>query len=319
VKNILHRPGLLRARWPFLAAIALAGACARTDSTAPVSPTGQVSSKLIGPLCQLGCVDVDPNPDAPGVFLGAGSTPADCFDGVQNDLDQDGIGDYCEKRLALAFDPELAYSHSDQVGREPHWAERLAAHVGRSWVSIAYLLSYYIDLGSEDILCDNYIGYQKCRGHYGDSEAIYLTVGYDQETQHWVLQQAELSQHLSSQTFSGDPPHSLTYPSHFGAYPRVYVAYGKHANYATISDCDNGNYFHMDECAPDTYARVGVQGIGDIGSSGHPLQDCMLSTNPLYSWNGVCECYWSGARFSGWQGSLPNADPYAPKLLARGF
>src|SRR2546428_12080639 len=59
------------------------------------------------PLCQLGCNEQDPNPTAPGVFLGSGVTPDVCIMGGQTDADQDDLGDFCEKNLAFAFAPEI--------------------------------------------------------------------------------------------------------------------------------------------------------------------------------------------------------------------
>ncbi len=45
----------------------------------------------------------------------------------------------------------------------------------------------------------------------------------------------------------------------------------------------------------------------------------IASTNPLYQGR-PAECYWTGARFGGWQdGAKPDALPYGPLLTNNGF
>lgn len=101
-------------RWILPFAILPTITCSEATRPDPTSPRA-----LIGPLCQLGCVETDPNPSAPGVFLGSGVTPMQCFGDMQTDADADGMGDFCEKSLAAAFAPELKYYSADNVGREP--------------------------------------------------------------------------------------------------------------------------------------------------------------------------------------------------------
>jgi hypothetical protein len=270
-------------------------------------------------------VEQDPSPSAPGIFLGSGATPAACLGQQQNDLDGDGVGDYCEIWLATGFAPELYYAHTDDVRGEPRWAIRKVS-VEPASVEIAYLLSYYLDRGSHELLCQTTlpppIYPHPCAGHYGDSEAILLFVEYDYASQHWVLKRARLSQHGNLNSFGAGPkgyPAQFVYPGQRGGYPRVFVAVGKHANYASDWACDNGAHLDYDECNSDTTARVAVTANGDVGSSMYHRLDCVLSANPLYSMNPP-ECYWTGARFGGWQsGAQPSADPYGPLLTANGF
>jgi hypothetical protein len=87
-------------------------------------PVVNASSGGIGPLCQLGCVETDPDPESAGVFLGSGVTDEVCFAGGQTDTDLDGLSTFCEKILAGAFAPELWYASNDDVGGEPHWVAR---------------------------------------------------------------------------------------------------------------------------------------------------------------------------------------------------
>ena len=284
----------------------------------------QGPSAKVQPMCQLGCQGTgDPNPGAPGVFLGEGARPIDCFDGVQNDLDEDGVGDYCEKRVAEAFAPQLAVGQTDNVGREPRWALKLAYNFGNHQaLAIFYALSYYVDLGTNDPICNNFFADELCRGHYGDSEDLVFRVGFNWTTQHWVLTEALLSQHGAYQALeagSGGYVDALQYPVHQGAAPRIWVAYRKHANYPDVVSCDNGAFFHLDQCiAPFNYVPIGVEANGNLGSSSHPLIDCVSSNNPIYSGNGT-ECYWTADRFTGWQFTTPDCVGYRASLLAQGF
>ena len=48
-------------------------------------------------------------------------------------------------------------------------------------------------------------------------------------------------------------------------------------------------------------------------------QDCIASSNPIYSGNGITECYWTEKRFSGWLGGQPSAGSYNMRLQGLGF
>jgi hypothetical protein len=145
----------------------------------------------VTPLCQIGCVETDPNPSAAGVFLGSGVTPTACTYGT--DSDQDGLTDFCEKNLAAAFAPELAYATADNVGREPHWVAR---RLFDDEVRLGYLLSYHVDLGIDAWeTCLNFLPSEWCHGHAGDSEDMYLDVVYDYGSEHWLLSDAYYSRH----------------------------------------------------------------------------------------------------------------------------
>jgi hypothetical protein len=114
------------------AGLALLFAC--TDGpTSPTAPSGVPAD-----------LELDPAPSAPGIFLGSGVTPATCINGAQPDTDRDALADSCERSLAAAFAPELAYAASDRTTREPRWAARPLSG-GR--VRLAYLLSLHLDLG----------------------------------------------------------------------------------------------------------------------------------------------------------------------------
>jgi hypothetical protein len=116
-----------------LVALLLSQACnTPTDSPQASSATGPSASVL----CQTGCVDVDPNPSAAGIFIG-GDDPSTCF-GV-NDGDNDGLAERCEADLARAFAPQLYYYKFDEVGREPYWVAMKAEGAQRA--VIGYLLS----------------------------------------------------------------------------------------------------------------------------------------------------------------------------------
>jgi hypothetical protein len=72
------------------------------------SPTAPIESPLPALV-------TDPAPTAPGIFLGDAVTPALCTGGSQSDTDLDGLADICERELAAAFAPELAYASADSA------------------------------------------------------------------------------------------------------------------------------------------------------------------------------------------------------------
>jgi hypothetical protein len=312
--NIKRRMNSSTARLPasyrhaLAAAVICLGCSGGSDLVAPgPSPTG------------------DPAPSSPGIFLGAAApgpgASGGCFDAAQPDTDRNGLSDGCEVALAAAFAPELAYNSTDSVGREERWAAMpWTVSDGTRGVRLAYLLSYYIDLGT--VGCTG--GLVACGGHYGDSEAIWLDVYFNPTSQHWVLDRAEYSEHAGAATFTRDPagyPTALEYPVHAGGYPRAYVARQKHANYASEAMCDAGQ-FGSDQCESDASARVlaGAAAAGpgsNLGSRAVHLEDCVPSVNAKLA--GRIECYWTTRPFDGWQGREPATDPYAPKLAAHGF
>lgn len=304
----------IRLNWsPLLFGTLLFAGC--SDNSSRQSPTSPEAT--IVPLCQLGCTDTDPNPSAPGVFLGRGVTPVACLSGTDSDLD--GLNDFCENYLALGFAPELAYTQADNVGREPHWVAR---PLDDDLERIGYLLSYHVDLGTQDpYTCLSFFPSSWCFGHAGDSEEIFLDVQYNFTTKHWVLKTAYYSQHGDHGVYSAGSnayPTALFYPSHPGAYPRSFVSIYKHANYASQPECDAAQ-LGFEHCHADAYARVATSLYWNLGSRGHQALNCMPSSDPLYSGDGRIECYWTGTDFAGWQTFQPTADPYSPKLASFGF
>jgi len=314
--------------------IVWAGALALVACAPDQTATGPVvarrdrdpGSGIVTPMCQLGCVEQDPDPEAPGVFLGSGVTPDVCIWGGYTDSDQDGLGEFCENHLGNAFAPELYYWSADNTGREPYWVAGIAPD-GES-VVLGYLLSYYRDEGSNVWACGLPGAPSSCHGHNGDSEAILLTVYYNSSTQHWVLDHANYSQHGDYPSYArgaNEYPQSLYYPSHAGTYPRAYVSQGKHANYASASECNSGGTFGSDTCeSVNTAARIGVGSVWNLGSRSTPRIDCVTSRDPNYEYygSGRQECYWTTQNFRGWIPTTvggAEAGPYSPVLSAFGF
>lgn len=221
------------------AVVATLAACADTPALTGASPRSILSSRVGGPtpLCVEGCLDPDPDPSAPGYFFpGLENQFAHCADG-DHDQDQDGLDDECEYLLAHAFRPEMSSGLGDDVRGEPRWAaEWLDSDPGSAVVRIAYLPSYWIDLGdggaSEsacesftvtwlDELWDFFFGWflgsapslEDCGGHLGDSEFIRLDISYDFDTQHWYVSDARYSAHLDHVDFTLRPSDSKLYVS----------------------------------------------------------------------------------------------------------
>lgn len=292
-------------------ALTLLAACTGDPVAPPVQ--GHPANSVYSPACQLGCIDPDPDPGpdslpTPGYWLAIDATS--CTNGSQTDTDQDGLSDFCERKIAQAFAPELYYSSVDEVGREPKWVAR---PLSTTVVRVGYLLSYYRDAGSQSTGCSVLPWFDSsCGGHNGDSERIFLDIRYDASTSHWVLSKAYYSQHESMQTYQYGQctPYFvgcswLLFPDVDGGYPRAYIAEGKHANYASRSECETGSFESTDICVNvNTAARLFVSGATNLGSRAHhtPLQDCMPSQDPSYIYYGWGreECYWTPRRFQGW-------------------
>ncbi|MFL5403295.1 MAG: hypothetical protein ACJ8BF_10810 [Gemmatimonadales bacterium] len=313
--------------------ILFASACSDpTSDTAPGSPS--LAKGRPGVDCQLGCIDPPPDTGTTspvGLFLGSGVTDVVCFDGSQTDSDADGISDFCEKNLAPAFAPQLAMTKgSDNLGREPHIAVRKLGTAPKA--RIMYMLSYYVDRGPVTSWCNSNVGgaydpetwRAACEGHDGDSEWITLDVYYDRSTQRWIVEAATLSQHTGYKTYSRTTREypALEYPGTKGGYPRVYVAYQKHANYPSDAACDAGSIMGTDTCQADLFERVVAGDNVNVRSrAAHTAaQDCWPSTNPIYSSNGIKECYWTFKKFLGWHvGYTGTGSEYTDKLRTMGF
>lgn len=335
----------------------IVGVIAASLSCAAPAPTIPEQSALhsewlggggeVQPMCVLGCLDPDPDPNAAGYFLpGYENQWTACAD-WSVDLDDDGLDDNCEYKLALTFRPLLSTGIGDDVRREPRWAAMwLDDDPSTKTVRIAYLPSYWIDLGLPTgpilLACQLMGGGTKCGNHSGDSEWLTLDVKYYDSIKHWALVDAHFSAHdwhvpfvLTSDTTlltnsthdnGGDGwfPALMTYPDKKGGYPRVYVADRKHANYPTDSYCDShgaivlGQRTDFDECdSQRNEVRIEVAANGNIGSRSTPFIDCVVTArtdHPNYG-GGRTECYWTVKQFQGWLlGGVP-ADPYSNHLL----
>jgi hypothetical protein len=311
--------------------------------------------------CQItpGCWDDDddPNPPADGYWMGSTVTPEACFSptGVGiSDRDRDGMDDTCERLLAERFRPELRLSSYDcDTGREPYWAVKYFPNHGKV-VRIAYLLSYYVDCGVQEptftcFVLDAGVRIARvippvsgavlvgllpvspedfCGGHVGDSEFMTIDVGYNDGTEHWVLQSVFLSAHFGS---VGDASTTasygkLQYPDRNRGYPVVWVADGKHANYASRAACSNRATETCDG-NPDSGSRlefVGARNIGSVQENLISYESCVPGGRlyQTYPDQYGIECFWRGGewfRFSGWASvqAPEDASPYRTPLVLK--
>lgn len=286
----------------------------------------------LDPKCQLGCLDVDPNPDSAGIFISNSVNNDLCVEGT--DVDADGLSEFCEKQLAAAFAPQLYYWDIDDIRGEPHWLARWS-NDGEQ-VVIGYLYSMYRDEGSTAFVCTVPLPWPfpnppiKCAGHNGDSEAAFLEVKYHPASSHWVLTRAMYSEHESYGVYESGLdgyPSVLTYPERLGGYPRVYLAEGKHAGYATRNECNEGGFWGVDTCVDvNTALRVVAGAQLNLGSrASHTTdQDCTASASTSYEYygSGRLECYWTSQSFRGWIPAYIGggaAAAYSPRLLDQGF
>ncbi len=299
----------------------------------------------IQPMCVEGCLDPDPDPSAPGIYLaGANLMPPVCHDPNQLDSDSDGLSDTCEIQLATAFSPALSFYQSDQVDRESRW---FAHPLDYGYVRLGYLLGYYYDVGNVGNVrsnCQTFLtipglsdfvnwifggGAESCLGHLGDSEWIALDVVYNAGSGHWVLQHARLSAHTQPRLLEGtygSYPLQLSYPEKAGGYPLIWVADGKHANYESDAACDAGGTSGADECydTPRYIERANVMASGgNIGSWQVKLIDGVQSINPQHPAIVLgpgytrTEYYFTPSYFYGWYpGSGAHADGYSSVLEA---
>ncbi len=235
--------------------------------------------------CEMtpGCSDHhDPNPTAPGYWMGTTVTPALCFSpsgaGI-NDADLDGMSDYCEGLLADRFRPSLVTVDQDLDARgEPYWAAKYFPQHGNT-VRIAYLFAYYQDGGVPSWmfaskLCNfgtalapvltfgslylpswwSVIGVAAgaggiaianedlCKSHRGDSEFITVDLSFDASSQHWYVSRAFYASHW--QTF-GD--HSRVVTTSGMEYPEHYGGYPR----VYVAEEKHGSFPTRDACSHD--------------------------------------------------------------------
>ncbi len=316
--------------------------CSPTDISTGPSSARAARDGDIQPMCILGCHDPDPAPDSAGYyFAGYRFTWEGCTN-PDIDVDEDGLLDDCEYTLADAFAPLASFGDADDVRRETRWAARWDD--GQS-VYIAYLFGYWLDMGDTEgshQMCFGLepfppfvlLGVEGCNGHLGDSEYIVLRVQYNGDTHHWYLTSAWYSEHGAGDAFfmpyqwTGGPIDNdaieLTFPEKYLGYPKVWVANGKHANYATRAQCNAGGTLWADDCSGDRIEeRVFVGLDANVGSSTHQLIDCVGtadSSHPAYSGH-YLECYWTEKPFEGWfpATSNPSTVSYSFILLSFGF
>lgn len=275
-------------------------------------------------MCQLGCIGPgpDPYPEEPGAWLGLEFTDDMCIGGG-NDNDFDGVTDLCELRLAEAFAPRMIVTNGlgENVNGEWYWAVRSTSS---SSVLILYLPAYYEDLGKATFPVH-------ADSHHGDSEAIALEATYNAATGHWLLVEANYSQHGGYQTFDSPGngfPYLLNYSERDGSFPDVWVSKYKHANYANAYDCNTGGAFGFDVCVSpqNTVAtRFPIYENHNLGSNSYRFKNCVQSEFD-YSRLGT-ECFWlnvpsSFYTFDGWIYSYDHtngSNNHAARLVDFGF
>ncbi|MEP6590372.1 MAG: hypothetical protein ABJC19_04230 [Gemmatimonadota bacterium] len=261
-------------------------------------------------MCQLGCLppeDVDPAPEQPGEWIGAAFSGGYCFGDEGNDLDLDGIVDQCEWKLAETFAPQMNSEASDDVGGEPYFAVQRVAGDPNA-IIILYLFSYYEDLG-----CWNFSGCTIAEdSHSGDSEAVGVYVRFDADFQHWIVDGVIMFQHGHDKSYLrafGAFPTGLEYVGRDGGKFKVHVSGGKHASYATVSECQSGGTLGSDHYSPGQVSWVLDTPAGrNLGSNTAKFKNCVYSFD-RYALTGEQECHWTGATFTGWQGPTQNAPP----------
>lgn len=222
-----------------------------------------------------------------------------------DDQDADGLRDYCEQELAIAFRPFMRMQDLDHCPqREPYWSATYYNGIGIPSVMIYYLVGYHRDCGSS-------------HAHKGDSEFVIVYVSPPSGTSdtRWRLNYLVTSAHYGSYWTDGTATSAwdqVQYPAGYRGAPRVWVALDKHANYRSQSACNSGAYGY------DTCSGVVVEArmealshaAGNIGNKWAKAGAVPLKYT-LYSRSGQpgVEAPWGGlypdgssrSGFCGWQ------------------
>lgn len=280
----------------------------------------------------------DPAPTAAGYYIGSSFSVSACVSptgtGI-NDVDGDGLDDYCEHILAMTFRPAIHFSVYDcDTGGERYWAAKVFPAQG-NLVRIAYLPSYYVDCGApSESFCSTIYG---CGSHNGDSEFIILDLRYNATTQHWYLEHVFLSAHTefpgnsavdnSSKAPGNFAASALTYPDKLYGIPDIWVAEGKHGNYSSRAACDAGGPFGFDTCDsnPDSWVQFEHSRWHNVGS----IQANFINTGTCVTGGRLVatypdmygiECYWvPNDDFQGWSTAtaLHPSTPYYNWLFSQ--
>ncbi len=245
----------------------------------------------------------DPAPEMPGVFLGSSFSWSACT--ASGGMDVDGVVDFCEFQLALAFRPLLAIDPWDEdATREPYWAARREG----ATIKIFYAFAYHWDNGIDSPWCaGDYAGW--CLGHPGDAEHVKITISFDSDTQHWVTDTVYFAAHAGTLAESSETRAwtSVEFPTKSRHYPRVWVSRDKHGSYATRSSCNNGGALDLDTCEnnQDT-ARAETWEQRNLGSSTYQFVNYTTTTADPYTYTGE-EYFWDVDKyFCGWDGDSLN-------------
>jgi hypothetical protein len=307
--------------------------------------------------CELwpeGCpgdIDPDPEPAALGYYMGALTTPANCFNanGTNiNDPDWDGMDNGCEQRLADKFRPALSLAPSNydcDPTPEPYWAAKYFP-AGGNMVRIAYLMAYHRDCGDRSLgsgllqkvgillTLNGFIegAFRSFNlsistddpgdSHAGDSEWIMVNLRYNISTKHWYVSSMKTSAHYGTaadgtrETSTGGiqvPAGSVA-----GGFPRVWVAAKKHANYPSRAACNTGRgpfgaaKDNCDSNIPDT-RRVYFHYLRNVGSMRGNLINLgtCVKSEQPLFYPGT-ECFWKqNDYFYGWL-QYPYGHPPTP-------
>ncbi|HET6229237.1 MAG TPA: hypothetical protein VFE05_04100 [Longimicrobiaceae bacterium] len=268
--------------------------CAESGSNPAPPPIGTVDNSLYD-------APGDPSPGSPGVFLGTGTTQTTCVVGppggfAAGDLDRDGMVDQCEFSIARSFAPQLHMHPSELCAAgEPAWAT--APKNGEVW--IAYMPAYYWDCGYENL--------GRYDAHTGDSEMIIVVVQFSPSTQHWVFRRMWTSAHYNeahlgiSTDYSEWSDTNIAFPVRTGAFPAVWVALDKHANYRSNGRCE-GNSNAMERCGDSFLNRFPVRADRNAGGPRADFLGCALSeVSPETNRR---ECFYTPdpSGFRGWHG-----------------
>lgn len=294
-------------------------ACSASDVIGP-SPIRQSSINTLSgcydpvdPQCSHTPPAGDPNPSAPGVYLGSGFTPSACTGVSINDVDNDDFDDFCEFQLALAFRPLLSTNPYDEdLSREPYWAATWNAANNEVWMM--YMPAYHFDNGNQHADVCQGSNHAYCWGHFGDSEYIYLRARYNASTQHWALYDATLSAHWLESCPWLPLTHcdyttmyiadNMEYPTKAYHYPRIYVSLDKHANYNTRGNCNDGGAYHSDDCTDNADdSRITVNRYKNVGETWAPMITSTTSSSPIeFSGTEYFSNNFAFTPFCGWDG-----------------